>query len=188
LADSDVTAELRELRRSIQELTQTVTQQQQEIDRLKSSNPQSKKTDAAAPGVPVGEPASFGGRAGMQAFNPEIGVLADVAAKIGQFSEDAEGNDKLSVRELELIIGHDIDPYSRFDSTIAFSDFEDVALEEAYISHWGLPLELKGKLGRMRPKIGKAAALHRDQLDTVDVPLVVEKYLGAEGLSRTGIK
>ncbi|MBI4354100.1 MAG: hypothetical protein HY595_02575, partial [Candidatus Omnitrophica bacterium] len=58
----------------------------------------------------------------------------------------------------------------------------------AYITHWGLPGEIKAKVGRMRPKVGKASAIHRDQLETVDEPLVVQKYLGNEGLFRTGIE
>ncbi len=115
-------------------------------------------------------------------------MLADVTGQLSENGADAEGNDKLSVRELELIVGHPIDPYSRFDSTITFSDFESPSVEEAYITHWGLPGELKAKLGRMRPKIGKASAVHRDQLDTVDEPLVVQKYLGVEGLFRTGLE
>jgi len=48
--------------------------------------------------------------------------------------------------------------------------------------------EIKARLGRLRPKIGKASAIHRDTLDTVDEPLVVARFLGAEGLSRTGLE
>lgn len=124
--------------------------------------------------------------AGLSAFNPEIGVLADVVGQISESSAEGEGNDKLSVRELELIFGHPIDPYSRFDATLAFSDFEEQpSIEEAYITHWGIPAGIKARLGRLRPKVGKASSLHRDSLDSVDEPLVVSKYLGAEGLFRT---
>lgn len=127
-------------------------------------------------------------RQGLQSFNPEISLLADIAAFLSESEEDAEGNDKISVREIELIFGHDIDPYSRFDSTITLSDFEEVNIEEAYITHWGIPLGIKGRLGRIRPKMGKVSASHRDQLDTADEPLVVQSYLGAEGLFRTGLE
>lgn len=196
LAEEDLAGEVRELRRAVQDLTELVQRQQAEIEALKQVN-QNLKTHAqqpppalpTAPEQPVQPPtATYGQKAGLQAFNPEIGMLADVVAKITQAQEDAEGNDKFSVRELELIIGHEVDPYSRFDSTITLSDFEDVTVEEAYISHWGLPWGLKGKLGRMRPKIGKATAVHRDQLDTVDEPLVLQQFLGAEGLFRTGLE
>ena len=125
---------------------------------------------------------------GLQAFNPEIGMVADIVAKLTQDKTDEEGNNKISVRELELVVGHDIDPYARFDSTIALSDFEDLHVEEAYISYWGLPLDIKGRLGRMRPKIGKVNSLHPDSMETTDEPLVVQNYLGEEGLLRTGVE
>jgi hypothetical protein len=92
------------------------------------------------------------------------------------------------VRELEFVIGSDIDPYSRFDATITVSDFEEVGVEEAYITHWGLPWDIKGRFGRIRPRVGIAAAQHRDRLDTVDQPLVVQRYFGVEGFSRTGLE
>lgn len=204
-AEEDLAGEVRELRRAVQALTRTVEAQQKEIEALQRVNRQlrgrvepPRREEEVRPPVlpPVAPPAgpapaeiaSYGRASGLQAFNPEIGGVVDVVANLNQSHEDAEGNDKISVRELELVIGHDIDPYSRFDSTITFSDFEDVSVEEAYISHWGLPWELKGKLGRMRPKIGKASAVHRDQLDTVDEPLVVQQFLGAEGLFRTGLE
>lgn len=59
---------------------------------------------------------------GLQALNPEIGLLADITALLTESDEDADGNDKLSVRELEFIFGHDVDPYSRFDATVTLSD------------------------------------------------------------------
>jgi hypothetical protein len=137
---------------------------------------------------PPGVTWTGGFKQGLSAFNPEIGVVADIVASFSESKEDFEGNDKISVREVELVFGHDIDPYSRFDSTFTLSDFEDVAVEEAYITHFGLPFDLKGRLGRMRPKVGKVTAIHRDMLDTVDEPLVVQNYLGVEGLFRTGLE
>ncbi len=150
----------------------------------KPEPPQPQLASAQAPaaaGLPTRATPS-----GMQAFNPEIGVLADIVGQFSESREDGEGNDKLSAREVELVFGHPVDPYSRLDVTATFSDFEEASLEEAYITHWGLPAELEGRIGRLRPKVGKAAPLHRDSLDTVDEPLVVTQYLGAEGLSRTG--
>jgi hypothetical protein len=126
--------------------------------------------------------------ASLSAFNPEIGALADIVGQFSESGEDGEGNDKLSARELELIVGHPIDPYSRLDVTVAFSDFEAADLEEAYITHWGLPGEVKARIGRLLPKIGKINAIHRDSIETVDEPRVIAAYLGNEGLSRTGLE
>jgi hypothetical protein len=167
----------------VQRLNATVQSQQQQLAQLEATRSPST-TQAAAPS-PTGALRAQAASS-LSAFNPEIGVLADVVGQLSESSADGEGNDKLSAREVELVFGHPIDPYSRLDVTATFSDFEAANLEEAYITHWGLPGEIKARVGRLRPKIGKASPLHRDSLDTVDEPLVVSSYLGAEGLSRTG--
>lgn len=178
---------VQQLSAMVQQLNTTVQAQQQRIaDLERGGGPQT----AFAAGSAVVPSAALQRQAAssLSAFNPEIGLLGDIVGQLSESSADGEGNDKLSAREVELVFGHPIDPYSRFDSTITFSDFEEPSVEEAYITHWGLPGEVKARLGRMRPKIGKASAVHRDMLDTVDEPLVVSSYLGAEGLSRTGVE
>lgn len=162
---------VQQLSAQVQDLTTTVRAQQERIAQLEG-------TGRTLP-LPSG---------GLSAFNPEIGVVADVAGQLSESSADGEGNDKLSVREVELVFGHPIDPYSRLDATITFSDFEDSAVEEAYITHWGLPGDITAKLGRLRPRIGKATTTHGERLETVDYPLVVQRYLGNEGLFRTGLE
>jgi hypothetical protein len=178
------------LRQQIQQLTQTVQQlastvetQQRRIAELEAVR---SEPDARAGAAPASARASSTG--GLNAFNPEIGVVADLAGQLSESSQDGEGNDKLSAREVELVFGHPIDPYSRLDVTATFSDFEEPTLEEAYITHWGLPGEITAKLGRMRPKIGKASTIHGERLETVDYPLVVQRYFGNEGLFRTGLE
>ncbi len=178
----------------VEQLTTTVQSQQQHISELEhstaQSNQPSRRTSAAQPAANssmLGSASAGLGRIG-QSSNPEIGVVADMVGQLSESSKDGEGNDKLSVREIELVFGSAIDPYSRFDSTITFSDFENPDIEEAYITHWGLPGEIKTRIGRMRPKIGKASAVHSDVLDTVDEPLVVSQYFGKEGLFRTGLE
>lgn len=169
---------VRQLATQVQELNATVRAQQARLAQLEGRPPTGTSATAAR-GVAAGS---------LSAFNPEIGVLTDIVWQLSESSADVEGNDKLSAREMELVFGHPIDPYARLDVTATFSDFEAVSLEEAYVTHWGLPAELKARLGRLRPKVGKASAIHRDSLETVDEPLVVTSYLGAEGLSRTAVE
>lgn len=125
-----------------------------------------------------------------QRFNPDIGAVIDTVGTLTEMEpeefEEDEGFDRFSVREIELNIGHDIDPYSRLDMTLTFSDFEDVDIEEAFITYARLPFDVTGRVGRFRLPVGLANPLHRDQLFSVDEPLVVQRYLGAEGLFRTG--
>ena len=167
---------------TLNELKTKVESQEARIEALEDENKMLRTQSAAepAPQVHTAKRSST-----LSAFNPEIGLVADITGISTESDEDAEGNDKLSVREVEIVFGHDIDPYSRFDSTFTLSDFEDPEIEEAYITHFGLPANIKMRLGRLRPKIGKASASHRDQLDTVDEPFVVQQFLGVEGLFKT---
>ncbi|MBI2174586.1 MAG: hypothetical protein HYU33_05265 [Candidatus Omnitrophica bacterium] len=189
LADEELLAlrqQVEQLTDVVQTLNDMVKVQAQRISELEQTS-SSAQQRAVLPSVPTPIRQSSSG-ANLSAFNPEIGVLADVVGQLSESSTDGEGNDKLSAREMELVFGHPIDPYSRLDVTASFSDFESASLEEAYITHWGLPEPLKARIGRFKPKVGKAVGLHRDSLDTVDEPLVVANYLGLEGLSRTGVE
>jgi hypothetical protein len=122
-------------------------------------------------------------------WTPEIGVVADTVLKLDSSKEDVEGNNRLALRELELVLGSNVDPFSRLDATISFSDSEDepVALEEAYLTRFGLPFDATARIGKFKPKVGKVLGTHRDSLDTVDEPLVIQRYFGTEGMSKTGI-
>ena len=183
----DLKKELRSLQQTVQQLKVTSQKQQEIIENLTSG------TASAVPAARPADPAAAVPVAPVSAkapapFIPDIGVVADITGISSESKEDAEGNDRFSVREVELVLGHDIDPYSRLDATITFSDFEEAGIEEAYASYWDLPGDLKAKIGRMRPKVGKASAMHRDSLDTTDEPLVVQRYLGVEGLFKTGLE
>lgn len=185
-------AQVKELTETVQKLTETVQTQQTRIQALEAKGMEGSQPSGLSAASQSSQPSassrSIGKSQSRAVLNPEIGVSADVVGQLSESSLDAEGNDKLSAREVELSFGHPIDPYSRLDVTAAFSDFEEAELEEAYITHWGLPAELNTRLGRFRPKVGKASAVHRDALETVDEPLVVAQYLGAEGLFRTGVE
>ena len=195
----DLAQKMKVLSESIESLKKTVQAQQEEIDSLKkengalraqtSSTPAAAPTTAPTPPLPPAEaPATVSAGKVTQSTTPEIGAVVDIVGYKSHSKADEGGNNKLSVRELELIIGHDVDPFTRFDSTISFSDLENVDVEEAYITYLGLPCDIIARVGRLRPRIGKASAVHSDQLDTVDDPLVVQEYLGKEGLFRTGLE
>ena len=181
LADSSLEAQVKELKLLVQELKQTVESQQQEINALKTSQEPPVPPVPATAALPQPPGSATRGR-----WNPDIGVIADTVLKLDSPKEDAEGADRISVRELELIFGSYVDPYSRLDVNIALSDFEDVHLQEAYLTRFGLPWDLTGRVGRFKPKVGKALLFHRDILDTADEPLVVQRYFGTDGLNKTG--
>ncbi|MBI4432325.1 MAG: hypothetical protein HY592_02440 [Candidatus Omnitrophica bacterium] len=164
-AESEVEA----LRREVAELRQMVSELKNDVSSAKTSPP-AVISSASTPAR----------------WTPEIGVIADVVAKLDSPKVDEEGADRVSVRELELVLGSAVDPYSRLDATIAFSDFEEASLEEAYYTHFELPWDLTARVGRFKPRVGKAIPMHRDSLETVDEPLAIEKYFGVEGYNKTG--
>lgn len=175
-------AQVSELTKMVHEMREIMAAQQIEINALKELKQVSS--------VPINQPAPAPSRpssASAGRWNPDIGVIGDVVFKHDSPKTDTEGSDRLSVRELELVMGSYIDPYSRMDVNIAFSDFEDVELQEAYITRFGLPLETTARIGRSKPKVGKALLYHRDILDTADYPLAIQRYFGLDGLNKTGV-
>jgi len=184
---TELKKELQSLKQTVQGLKETTQRQQQVIDSFTSGTGMTSASHESKQPPPFLASSGSASKTAVP-FIPDIGVVADVTGSLSESEEDEEGNDRISVREVELVLGHDIDPYSRLDATITFSDFEDVDIEEAYVSYWDLPGDLKGRIGRIRPKIGKASALHRDSLDTTDEPFVVQRYFGVEGFFRTGLE
>lgn len=169
-AEADLTSQVEELKKIVSDLQQTVARQQTEIDSLRSVAP--------TPAIP--------GSATRGRWNPDIGVIADTVLKLDSPKTDTEGSDRISVREMELVLGSAVDPYSRFDASIGFSDLEDVHLSEAYLTRFDLPLDSTARIGRFKPKYGKALIYHRDIIETVDYPLAVRRFFGDDGLNKTG--
>jgi len=180
---------LEELRKTLENQNEVIQKQQARIEELERKVSERAVPMSQPPGAPVpaqgpSQRTAVPGQIG--AILPEIGVVGDIVATSSQQAADSDGNDRISAREVELVVGSYVDPYSRFDATFAFSDFEAADIEEAYLTHWGFPWDLKGRFGRFFPKVGKQAAIHRDQLSAVDEPLVIRRYFGSEGYFRTG--
>ena len=172
-AEPDLSAmqsQIQELTLAVKDLKRIVEVQQAEINQLRGTPP----VVSAAPVI-------------SGKFTPEIGVVADVAMKLDSPKTDTGGSDRVSLRELELVFGSHVDPYSRLDATVAFNEDSTAELEEAYLTRFGLPFETTARIGRFKPRIGKDLALHRDSLDTVDEPLVIQRYFGEEGMSKSGV-
>lgn len=175
---------------TIMDLKNTVTEQNQMIGE------QAKKIYSLEMGRPapisIPQAPKVVGLSGLnQGFNPDIGVVGIIQAKSTENTEDGEGNDTLALKELELNIGQYVDPYSRLDAVITFNDeIEDqnVEIEEAYYTHWGLPLGFIGRIGKFRGKVGQQSRVHLDQLETVDYPLVIQDLFGEEGFAASGVR
>lgn len=193
---SELKEQIRTLTQTVQDLKNTVQTQQEEINILKET--QTVKSEAAvapsssqtaAQNVNQEKPSlrSALSKVVPAKLIPEIGVVADVVAELGSSKIDSDDINQLKVRELELVLGSNVDPYSRLDATIAFTEQENVELEEAYLTRFGLPFNTTARIGRFLPKIGKMLPVHRDSIDTVDEPLVIQRYFGEEGEFKTGV-
>lgn len=179
---SALQAQIAQLTQTVQSLSLKVDEQAREIATLKGVQTPAERLPAMS-----SAPASSGSRPAQGRWNPDIGVIGDVVFKNDTPKEDAEGADRVSVRELEIVFGSAVDPHTRFDATLGIADFEEMSIDEAYATRYDLPLGLTARVGRFLPRIGKSIPLHLDSLDTVDHPMVIEKYFGHHGFNKTGV-
>jgi len=181
-SNDEVVAELREMRKALKQQNELIQKQQAKIEELERKVATSPM---AQPPAPTGtRPGALPGQIGS--LLPEIGAVGDIVATSSEDDNDTDGNDRVAVRHVELVLGSNVDPYSRFDASLTYSDFEAAGVEEAYLTRWGLPGDLTARFGRFFPKVGKQASIHRDSVPTVDEPLVIRRYFGSEGYFRTG--
>lgn len=183
-----LTAQVNQLAQTVQNLQTTVEMQQKEINALKETQNIKPPSVGASPtvSVPLSGAASQAPRSSGK-FTPEIGVVADTVLKLDSSREDTNGNNRFALRELELVLGSNVDPYSSLDAVISYDDENHVSIEEAYLSRFGLPFNTTARIGVIKPKIGRDLALHREILDTVDEPLVIQRYFGEDGMSKAGV-
>ena len=183
--------DIQELKQQIGQLKEQINVMQARIDQLEGQKtvstppPSEEKLNNLEAKVTQLENSRGGLLKGR--WNPDIGVVGDIVAKLDSAKTDTNGSDRVSVREVELVFGSDVDPFSRFDATIAFSELEDASLEEAYLTYFALPANIVGRFGKFKPHVGKAIPVHRDSLETVDEPLVIQKYFGGEGFNKSGV-
>ena len=118
---------------------------------------------------------------------PDISVIGDV---VGDFTPDEstqESGRRVDIREVELALGAAVDPYFRADVILGLSDVEGIAIEESYITATALPGGLQGRLGRFHMPVGKQNTTHRGELQTVEYPYVIQRFLGEEAAKGTGL-
>jgi len=117
-------------------------------------------------------------------LNPNISVIGDIVGTAGPRA-DATAN-RLSLRETEISLQAAVDPYARADFFLGIHEGESPELEEGYITLLALPLGLQARGGKILPNFGRLNMVHSHELPQVDRPLVLESFLGEEGLNDTG--
>lgn len=148
------------------------------------------------------QPFSLTERTGRGQLLFDIGVVGDFIANLTQDNVDkADGGtfsgreNRLFPREVELLLFGQIDPYARGEVRIeAAEEFEDgardlhVSLAEAHLTLLTLPFGTQAKMGLMRNRFGLLNERHREALPQPDVPNVLLRFLGEEGLVESGLE
>jgi hypothetical protein len=116
-------------------------------------------------------------------LNPEIGATGDVRAYATARGVQRENFDP---REFEVGFQSALDPYSH---TKIFLSFENgsIGVEEGYAYWTGLPGHVRLDLGKFRQQFGELNRWHLHAVPETEYPLAITTYLGADGLSGTGI-
>ncbi|MBI1947180.1 MAG: zinc-regulated TonB-dependent outer membrane receptor [Deltaproteobacteria bacterium] len=167
----------------------------EELEAAERADPLPSRTNQP-PGVPdLSRVNLLAGAPGIASLNPDIAVIADVAAAafgVAQASvaaapeEDAPlmtgGHDPthsgFTLRQLELALGASVDPFFRFDAALVF--LEGVEVEEAFATTLALPLSLQARAGMFLSRFGRHNEQHPHAWSFVAQPLVYGQLMGGD--------
>ena len=143
--------------------------------------------------APPPAPAATRGGGGGQSMNPDISLIADVAAAYFTADEPLQtgGHDPtvngFNLQQLEMSVKSTVDPYFELDANIVFSLF-GVEVEEAYATTLGLPLKSQLRIGQMLTRFGRLNNSHPHGWDFVDQPFVLGRVMGGESNRGLGVE
>jgi len=122
------------------------------------------------------------------ALNPKISVIADFLAQTGTPGDPSQTEDGFHLREVEIGIQADVDPYARADFFIGGLDGDGSApeLEEGYVTLTALPGGIQARGGKFRANFGRLNMVHPHELPQVDAPLALDAFLGEGRLGGAG--
>ena len=123
-----------------------------------------------------------GGRS-QNLLNPEISMTGDVRGALVRPGRQTASFDP---HEFELSFQSALDPFSATKVFLGLRN-GDVDVEEGYAYWTGLPGHLRLDLGKFRQTIGELNRWHAHALPEGEYPLVLQRYLGEEGLAQTGV-
>lgn len=138
---------------------------------------------------PVAEKQFYGTKGSI--MNPDISIIADA---FYHFSDQSDGvgeftDNDLFFREVELAVQGYVYPGVMAEFFPVWEVEEDkVEIEEAFANFLTLPFNTSLLVGRQRVRFGLVNPIHQHSRGYVDVPLVVQNFLGAEGYIDDGIE
>lgn len=132
----------------------------------------------------------------MNEFNPRMVVATDLVGRLATARNktlDQAGkpiDDRISLREAELDLRADVDPYAKGVAIIAVAEQDPgqygVDVEEGYFTLETLPYSLKLQAGRFRVPFGRMNALHTHDLPQTTRPYFLQDLFGEDGWNDNG--
>ena len=121
----------------------------------------------------------------ISSLNPNLGVILN-----GRWAdkEDDDTPKGFSIGETELNLSADVDPYLKGNATIAFTDENELEVEEAFIRSASLPWGLSLTAGRVLPTFGYLNEKHRHTDDFALRPLVMRRYFEEGAFHADGVQ
>lgn len=197
--------EVRELRKTVEQLTHTVHSQNRKIAPTVAApetpaaphqaEPQIAETLESTPKPTETRNMGFWKvpvqRSGAWKLIPDISVIGIFAA--AYFSQDPgpSGHDPsrtgFNLQEIEIAFQSIVDPYIRADVFLSFLE-EGVELEEAYITTLSLPKGFQIKGGKYLLAFGRQNPKHVDQWPFVNNNLPNRFFFGDEGFNELGLE
>jgi hypothetical protein len=199
-------AELAQIREQIRQLKDSYEARIQMLEkRLQEMEAAGAKADlnANASAARVEPPPQPSGRAASEsAFNPAVSLV--LAGAYGNLSQDpahyaitgfvpanngvSPGTRGTSLKESELSIAANVDPYFRGSMLLSVDESNAVSVEEASFQTIGLGNGLTIKGGRFFSAIGYQNEIHSHAWDFVDEPLVYRAFLGGGNYADDGLQ
>jgi hypothetical protein len=127
----------------------------------------------------------------LNAFNPRLTVFGDILGRwsvsSAELVEDGRNvDDRISLREVELDLRADIDPFSKGVLILAFEEVDageyEATIEEGYLTLETLPFGFRAQAGRYRLPFGQVNRLHTHDLPQATTPYALVDFFGEEGL------
>jgi hypothetical protein len=142
-----------------------------------------KEMSEGAPPAPSAAPASTD-------QNPKISVIGDFLWNVNN-SPYLEGDRPFQLREVEIGIESNIDPWSKANVYMGIHKEEGhyhLHLEEGYLTLLKMPLGLQMRAGKTLLPFGKDNPTHQHARPYADVPSAISNFFGEEGMAGTGLE
>jgi hypothetical protein len=119
----------------------------------------------------------------QNAFNPEISVTSDVRA---HWVRPGPQTESFAPKEFEIGFQSALDPFSA-TKVITSVDENGISVEEGYVYWTSLPGHFRVDVGKFRQQVGELNRWHLHALPEGEYPLVLQRFLGEDGLAQTGL-